>query len=1020
MCTRLVYSSDELYSCYQQPRPPSRPVRKTLFTLQLWAPKQTRRLIHRRIEREANNSRRVRRHLPRRRIRTGVWNVRSLGNCTTDVNDTISDQRLDLIVLTETWHRSQGDVLIRLVCPAGYTAVDAIRLTDPDHGGLAIVFRADFIWSSMRLPPTTTFECLGLRLNVDGSSLIVVAVYRPGSMIPSASFFDEMTTLLETISLFRCPFVVAGDFNIHVEDPADPNAMHLADLFDSFGLSQRVLGPTHQHGGTLDLFVVPHDMSDVSVAIYPSGVVSDHGLAVADLPIRPTFKAPPLRTVRGWRSLDRTAFVRAVAESSLARVPSVDETADELFSEYDRVFRSLADQFTTVRKVRIRPRPLTPWFDSGCRATRRECRRLERRYRRSLRKEDCLAWAEALRRKRSYFDARKNNYWNTRLAAEGQNSSLLWRSMNNILRRGKESGLPEASVPHTAEDFQTFFQSKVQSVRSSTAAHSTPVSFGAGGPSSEGPERSCLTSWLAVSTDEVRRVVMAAPVKSCSLDPVPTFLLRDCIDVVLPFLTAMVNASLRQGYVPQSQKMAVVTPLLKKASMDPQELKNYRPVSNLSFVSKLVERLAVRQLLNYLETNELLPPLQSAYRRHHSTETALLKVLSDIMDAADNKKVTLLALLDLSAAFDCVDHDILLSRLRSDFGLDGVVLQWIQSFLSDRTQRVVFGDGLSSETTLLFGVPQGSVLGPLLFLLYTAGLLDIIKSFGLMGHCYADDTQVYISAPAAESRSAADKLAACVEELDRWMVRNRLKMNAEKTQLIWLGTRQQVTKLTVSKLPLNTATSSSVVDIVTTAVDLGVVFDDRLTMSAHISSVCRSGFFQLRQLRSVRRSLTSEATRGLVQAFINSRLDYCNSLLAGVAAVQLRRLQSIQNAAARLVSGARRHDHIMPVLDSLHWLPVHKRVIFKTAVIVWKCLHGAAPCYLADLCVPVAALHGRRHLRSAGSGVLVVPRTRTSLGQRSFAFNGPTTWNSLPVSLRLPDVSLPVFKRGLKTHLFRH
>jgi len=213
--------------------------------------------------------------------------------------------------------------------------------------------------------------------------------------------------------------------------------------------------------------------------------------------------------------------------------------------------------------------------------------------------------------------------------------------------------------------------------------------------------------------------------------------------------------------------MAVVTPLLNKASLEPHELKNYRPVSNLSFVSKLVKRVAVKERNDNLETNGLLPLLQSAYRSHHSTETALLKVLSDILIAIDDNKVTLLALLDLSAAFDCVDHDILLSRLQSRFGLDGDVLLWIRSFLCDRTQRVCFRGRLSEQIALIFRVPQGSVLGPLMFLLYTAELFDIITSLGLTGHSYADDTQVYISAPVVESQQAATRLAECIERLDR-------------------------------------------------------------------------------------------------------------------------------------------------------------------------------------------------------------------------------------------------------------
>ena len=254
-----------------------------------------------------------------------------------------------------------------------------------------------------------------------------------------------------------------------------------------------------------------------------------------------------------------------------------------------------------------------------------------------------------------------------------------------------------------------------------------------------------MMTWREVTPAEVRRTILAAPAKSCSLDPVPTYLLRDCIDVLLPYLTAVVNASLREGSLPESQKRAVVTPLLKKPSLDAQEMRNYRPVSNLSFVSKLVERIVANQLMDYLTLNNLLPKFQSAYRRHHSTETAMLKVLSDVFLAADSQRVTLLALLDLSAAFDCVDHDILLHRLQSTFGLGGKVLVWLRSFLTGRSQQVLRDGCLSELVMILFGVPQGSVIGPILFIMYMVEVFDIIAAYGVNCHCYADDMQVYAS-----------------------------------------------------------------------------------------------------------------------------------------------------------------------------------------------------------------------------------------------------------------------------------
>ena len=243
----------------------------------------------------------------------------------------------------------------------------------------------------------------------------------------------------------------------------------------------------------------------------------------------------------------------------------------------------------------------------------------------------------------------------------------------------------------------------------------------------------------------------------------------------------MCNASLQEGHLPSSQKTAIVTPILKKANADPDELKNYRPISGLTFMSKTIERMAAEQLTQHLNVSDLMPPLQSAYRCHHSTETAVMKVLSDILDATDVRKVSLLGLLDLSAAFDTVDHGILLKRLKTSFGVDGSALNWIRSFLVDRSQAVAFRGTTSSYTVLHYGVPQGSVLGPLLFLLYTAdvGAIDA-QRHGVLVHAYADDTQLYASCPASDASTAVARLLNCIEDISRLMSSNRLKLNADK------------------------------------------------------------------------------------------------------------------------------------------------------------------------------------------------------------------------------------------------
>ena len=233
------------------------------------------------------------------------------------------------------------------------------------------------------------------------------------------------------------------------------------------------------------------------------------------------------------------------------------------------------------------------------------------------------------------------------------------------------------------------------------------------------------------------------------------------------------------------------------------------------------------------------------------------------------------------------------------------MLEWIRTFLVGRTQQVLYMGRLSSIGRLDFGVPQGSVLGPLLILLYTAELFEVINRKGLVAHSYADDTQVHHSVPASESSVAARQFSECIEEIDGWMQSNRFKMNTDKTQLIWIRTRQQLSKVDINEIELRL----DMVSFSTSVSDLGVILDNQLKMTDHVTALCRSCFFQLHQIRS-----TSDARKTLVNAFVMSRLDYCNSLCHGINEGLLNKLQHIQNAAARLVTDTRKYDHITPIL----------------------------------------------------------------------------------------------------------
>src|SRR6218665_2445976 len=215
----------------------------------------------------------------------------------------------------------------------------------------------------------------------------------------------------------------------------------------------------------------------------------------------------------------------------------------------------------------------------------------------------------------------------------------------------------------------------------------------------------------------------------------------DVLDEIVPFLLYLFNRSLSEGFLPSSQKCSIIFPALKQSSLDPSLCQNYRPIANLSFLSKTLEHMVSLQLLPYLEQSGLLPSMQSGFRAHHSTETALPLLLSDIYTAMDKSHVTLLALFDASSAFDMVDHEILLRRLETSFGLSGSPLNWFRLYLFDRSQMVVLGDTRCYSVPVQFGVPQDSVLGPLLYILFTADISRLFAkiAYSASGHLYADD-----------------------------------------------------------------------------------------------------------------------------------------------------------------------------------------------------------------------------------------------------------------------------------------
>ena len=328
-------------------------------------------------------------------------------------------------------------------------------------------------------------------------------------------------------------------------------------------------------------------------------------------------------------------------------------------------------------------------------------------------------------------------------------------------------------------------------------------------------------------------------------------------------------------------------------------MKNFGPVSNLSFLSKVVEKVVVNQLNSHINSSNTSSHYQSAYRKFYSTENALPKIHGDILTSMDAGKVTALTLLDLSAASDTIDHTILVSRLDDWFGVTGKALNWFKSYFTGRCRRIKIGDCLSSKADLKFGVLQGSVLGPLLFTLYTTPLSSMIFEHAIPHYLYADDSHLYISFASRDFIAVLNGLQSCLASVQSWMSTNKLKLNQDKTEFLLIGNERQRSKyLSIFPIKLLGVKAKAV----KSTRNLGVIFDKNFTFRSHISAICNSCFYHMRDLRRIRHLLDLDSAKLLATALDSSRVDYCNSLLFGIADIDLTRLQLVQNQLARLVT----------------------------------------------------------------------------------------------------------------------
>ena len=347
-------------------------------------------------------------------------------------------------------------------------------------------------------------------------------------------------------------------------------------------------------------------------------------------------------------------------------------------------------------------------------------------------------------------------------------------------------------------------------------------------------------------------------------------------------------------------KSGVLNPLIKElnATVDTENFKNYRPVTNLVIISKLIERVVQVRLEEHMVKNELLTSKNYAYVKKHSTELLLLKVVNDLYRSFDQNMPSVVILLDLSAAFDTVDHNKLLDILENDIGITGTALRWFASFLKGRTQRVKIGSTYSDAVELLYGLAQGSVLGPQLFKIYIRSLYKYVEPTKFKIEGFADDHQLIKQFIISLQRKAlGEDIVLCLNHIGIWMNEFFLKLNPSKTKILILAPPSIQPEIVIRGAFLD----NECIRFVSSAKNLGVILDDELRFSEHINYVVKSSFTYIRKLSQIKGYLSEEELKQLVCSGVFTKIDYCNALFYGINHNLTRKLQQVQNSAVRLV-----------------------------------------------------------------------------------------------------------------------